>query len=96
MSDSRLKWGIVGCANIAKKNVKAIQGSQNNLLVAVGSRNLEHCNTWVSENAQPGQEEPILTYGTYDEVINNTSVEAIYLPTPTTTHLDLIRRIVTT
>jgi predicted dehydrogenase len=36
-----LSWGILGCANIAKKIIPAIRDAKNNELVCISSRSLE-------------------------------------------------------
>jgi predicted dehydrogenase len=41
MSGNTLRWGILGTAQIARKNWRAIQDSGNSTIVAVASRELE-------------------------------------------------------
>jgi predicted dehydrogenase len=40
-TSSPLRWGILGCANIAKKNVRSIASSKNNTVVVSNDRS--HC-----------------------------------------------------
>jgi predicted dehydrogenase len=74
----RMKFGILSTAKIARKVSKAIHGSKNGKLIAVASRNLEKAKQFASENNIPKY------YGTYDELLQDKEVEAIYVPLPTT------------
>ena len=48
---TKLRWGIIGTANIAKKNARAIALSPLAELVAVASRDLQRCQSWAAEFA---------------------------------------------
>jgi len=80
-----VKWGILSTADIAIKVTTAIikAGDQ---VVAVGSRDIERARRWISER------EPAVhtakAYGTYQEVLNDHEVEAVYIPLPTTMHCE--------
>ena len=66
--------GIVGTANIARKNIRAIRLSKFARCVAVGSRSLQRAKTYCEEL---GLEEKI-AYGSYEEVLRDSDVHAIY------------------
>ena len=43
------RWGILGTANIARKNWRAIRLAENAVLVAVGSRDAAKARTFIDE-----------------------------------------------
>ena len=45
-----VRYGIIGCANIARKNVRAISLSPNSVLVALASRDLEKATAFARDN----------------------------------------------
>jgi len=83
-SHDPVRWGILGAANIARKNWKAILNSGNGLLHAVASRDVERCRQFVSEcqAEAPFPREP-LVLGSYDDLIASPEIEAVYIPLPT-------------
>ncbi len=78
------RWGILSTAVITNKNWQAIQMAGNGQVVAVASRNLERSQQFVDElqAAVPFAEKPV-AYGSYDELIADNNVDAIYIPLPT-------------
>jgi len=84
MADQMCRWGILGTANIARKNWHAIRNAGNATLVAVASRSvdrsrkfIEECQASVSFPAMPR------ACGSYDELIRSNDVDAVYVPLPT-------------
>ncbi|WP_110930845.1 Gfo/Idh/MocA family protein [Paenibacillus bouchesdurhonensis] len=79
--DKKLRFGILGCAGIAIKDVMpAIQKSEYGVLAAVASRNLE-------KSKSVAEQFGIATaYGSYEELIEDTTIEAIYIPLPNHLH----------
>ena len=57
-------------------------------LVAVASRDLERCKSWVAEFACRPKDSQVSCYGSYEELLADSSVDAIYLPLPTVMHLE--------
>ena len=78
-----LKFGIIGCSRIAKKAViPAIIKSEFAELEMIGSRNNEKSKEFSSEfNCKKN--------GTYDDVIFDDSINAVYISTPIGTHAEL-------
>ena len=72
-----MKFGILSTAKIANKVSKAIHGSKYGTLMAVASRNLEKAKEFAKENNIPKY------YGSYDELLNDSDIDAIYVPLPT-------------
>lgn len=81
------RWGIMGCASIAKKNCRAISNSPNSTLVAVASRNIDKAEKWVAENIAGFAGK---VYGSYADLVNDSEIDAIYLPAPSSMHLELV------
>lgn len=87
-----IKWGIMGCAGIARKNIHSLLLSSmesKNKLVAIASRNLEKAKTFLQENNLSSS---VIAYGSYEELINDISINAVYIPLPTTLHLEWVSR----
>ena len=83
MRDQKLKWGILGTAHIASEQViPAITNSLYGEVYAIASRNLEKAKT-ISKLY--GIEKP---YGSYEELLTDREVEAIYIPLPNHLHLE--------
>src|SRR5687767_12355322 len=79
-----IRWGILGTANIARKNWKAIRNSGNGLLTAVASRELGRSRQFIAEcQAAAPHPEPPRALGSYDELIRAKDVDALYIPLPT-------------
>ena len=75
-----VKWGILSTADINRKLLAGAAESDDVDVVAVGSRDLaraeEYAQTWGIERA----------YGSYDELLADPEVEAVYIPLPNTMH----------
>ncbi|MCR2806450.1 Gfo/Idh/MocA family protein [Paenibacillus soyae] len=81
MSNSKLKWGILGYAAIAKRAViPGIQGSDRNEIAAIASRDLDKAKAAAEAHG-------IATaYGSYEELLADESIEAVYIPLPNHLH----------
>ena len=77
-----VRWGILSTANIATKVARAIHLAENSDLVAVASRTEERAATWGKEHNVP------VTYGTYDSLLADESLDAIYIPLPPSLHAE--------
>jgi len=76
-----LKWGILATGGIARQFARGLKVSKTGTLVAVGSRTLETAEKFTNEfGGKP--------YGSYDEVLNDPEVEAVYIATPHHMHYD--------
>ncbi|KAF5809561.1 putative D-xylose 1-dehydrogenase (NADP(+)) [Helianthus annuus] len=84
MTESQLRFGILGCANIARKVSRAMLLSPNTTISAIGSRSLEKAAAFASENHFP---ESAKVYGSYDAVLDDPDVDAVYVPLPTSLHV---------
>jgi len=84
MSAEKTRWGILGTADIARKNWLAIRNSGNSTVWGVAGRDLKRARQFVTHcqaNA-PFAELP-QAFGTYEELLACEEINAIYLPLPT-------------
>ena len=81
-----LKFGIIGCSRIARKSViPAILKSEFAELEMIGSRTIEKSKEFSKKfNCKKN--------GTYDDVIFDDSINAVYISTPIGTHAELAIR----
>lgn len=71
----KLRWGIMGCAQIATNSVMpAIQESESGIIAAVASRGLEKSSAVAAEF---GIEK---AYGSYEELLADQDIDAVYIP----------------
>ncbi len=75
-------WGILSTAHINRLVIPGAQASENVKLVAVASRDLrraeDYANRWEIGRA----------YGSYDELLQDADVEAVYISLPNTLHCE--------
>ena len=80
----RCKWAFLGTASIAKKNWQAVLHSGNGYVGAVASRSRDRAQEFV-ESCQEQvafDECPVALEG-YEAVLNDDSIDAVYIPLPT-------------
>src|SRR5213594_742963 len=81
---SKIRWGILGAAEIARKNWKAIQLSGNSVVAAVASRDLERTRRFIALcQKEAPMEVPPQALGSYEELLASNHVDAVYIPLPT-------------
>lgn len=81
---TKLRWGILGTAAIARKFWKAVPQSGNSVITAVASRTGERCRQFIAERqAEAPTDTAPATLGSYEELISSPDVDAIYIPIPT-------------
>ncbi|MGH2411926.1 MAG: Gfo/Idh/MocA family protein [Chloroflexota bacterium] len=79
----RLRWGVLGAANIALvKVIPGIQGSSNGVVVALASRNEERGR---AAAARLGIDR---IHGSYEALLHDPEVDAIYNPLPNSLHAE--------
>jgi len=84
MSKRNIRWGILGTANIARKNWKAIQLSGNSTVAAVASRDLARSRQFIAEcQAQVPMASEAEAFGSYERLLESIKVDAVYIPLPT-------------
>jgi predicted dehydrogenase len=84
MDKPMFRWGILGTAQIARKNWKAILNSQNGVIAAVASRAIERSRCFIAEcQAAAPFAAPPRAVGSYEELLNAPEVDGVYIPLPT-------------
>ena len=77
-----VKWGILSTADINRKLIPGAHASPKVELIAVASRDKQraedYAREWKIERA----------YGSYDELLADPDVEAVYIPLPNTMHAE--------
>jgi predicted dehydrogenase len=84
MSNSYIRWGIMGAANIARKSWWAIGRSGNAMVTAVASREMDRARSFIAEcqETTPMSALPV-ALGSYEELLACRDVDAVYIPLPT-------------
>ena len=77
-----LNWGILGTARIAETAIQAIRANRNNRVLALASRDLTRGRQFADKAKIP------VAYGSYDELIADSSLQAVYIPLPNSEHKD--------
>lgn len=77
-----LKLGILGCANIAKQFLRDIAGSPAVKVEAVASRDATKAAEFAGTFAIPR------SFGSYDALLRDPDVEAVYVPLPNSMHAE--------
>jgi len=79
----KVRWGILGCGNIARHAIApAIRWSANGELAAIGSRALDVAQRLCAELEAPR------AHGTYEAVLADPEVDAIYVGLPNGLHAE--------
>ncbi|MGB1287537.1 MAG: Gfo/Idh/MocA family protein [Aggregatilineales bacterium] len=79
----KIKWGVLSTAGIGRKRViPAIQQSNNGIVHAVASRNLDSARLFADKLDIP------VAYGSYEELLTDPDIDAIYNPLPNSMHAE--------
>jgi len=77
-----VRWGILSTADINGKLLAGAAESPDVEVVAVGSRDLGRAEDFARRHGIPR------AYGSYDELLADAAVEAVYIPLPNTMHCE--------
>jgi D-xylose 1-dehydrogenase (NADP+, D-xylono-1,5-lactone-forming) len=81
IAEQRLRWGILGCARITRRGlIPGIASSRTGAIVALASRERATAQAWATEFGVPK------AYGSYEEVLDDSEIDAIYIPLPNEMH----------
>ncbi len=81
MSTDRLRFGIIGCANIVRRDlIRGFHAARNAEPYAIASRSLEKAQQWAADLNIPR------AYGSYDALLADPEVDAVYIPLPNHLH----------
>jgi D-xylose 1-dehydrogenase (NADP+, D-xylono-1,5-lactone-forming) len=79
----KLRWGVLGCANIAIHSViPGIKGSETSEVLAIASRGLEKA------KKTAGELDIERAYGSYEELLQDPDIDVVYIPLPNHLHKD--------
>src|SRR5438105_7420555 len=79
-----VKWGIISTANIGvSKVIPGMLKSKELEVAAISSRNLKTARKWAMELGIPK------SYGSYEEMLADPEIEAVYNPLPNHLHVPL-------
>ncbi len=93
MTSTKLRWGILGAANIARKNWKGIWDCGNGRISAVASRELKRSRRFIDEcQAQAAFEPAPRALGSYEELLGAPDIDAVYMPLPTAIRAQWVNR----
>ncbi|KAL5721818.1 hypothetical protein ACHQM5_005414 [Ranunculus cassubicifolius] len=79
-----IKFGILGCAQIAGKVSRAITLSPNSTICAIASRSLSKATQFSTSNNLPNT---VKIYDSYTSLLDDPNVDAVYMPLPTSLHV---------
>ncbi|MFC5263495.1 aldo/keto reductase [Kribbella qitaiheensis] len=82
MPDTKLRWGILGTGNIASRFASQLPSSTTGELAAVGSRSTDSANEFADRYAIPNR------HGSYQELLDDDTVDAVYIATPHPLHVE--------
>ncbi|WP_406052805.1 aldo/keto reductase [Kribbella sp. NBC_00889] len=82
MTDTKLRWGILGTGNIASRFASQVPTSPTNSVVAVGSRSID------SANAFADKWDIANRHASYDDLLADETVDAVYIATPHPMHVE--------
>ncbi|MDO8588459.1 MAG: Gfo/Idh/MocA family oxidoreductase [Armatimonadota bacterium] len=79
----KVKWGILGCANIVRRRfMPGMRKARNAEVAAIASRDLAKAEAFASELGIPR------AYGSYEDLLDDPEVEAVYVPLPNWLHAE--------
>jgi D-xylose 1-dehydrogenase (NADP+, D-xylono-1,5-lactone-forming) len=82
----KLRWGILGVAQINNRLLPGFARAQNAELRAIGSRSLAKAQTAAKQASIP------VAHGSYEALLADPSVDAVYIPLPNTMHEEWTRK----
>ena len=79
--DPKIRWGIVGCARIAKRGlIPGIGASKSGVLCGIASRDEATAREWAGEHGIAR------AYGLYERLLRDPEIDAVYIPLPNELH----------
>ena len=83
----KINWGVIGTAGIAKgQTIPGMKLAENCSLLAIAGRDMKKAQAYQKEF---GFER---AYGSYEELLADPDVEAVYIPLPNTLHFEWTRK----
>ena len=93
MTNHPFRWGILGAAQIARRNWQAIFHTGDSTITAVASRDLGRSRQFIADcqGVMPMASAPE-AFGSYEELLASRNVDAVYIPLPTGVRKDWVIR----
>ena len=85
-ASTRLRWGILGVARINERLLPAFALAEHGQLSAIASRSLPRAREAADRAGIP------TAYGSYDELLADPEIDAVYIPLPNALHGEWTRR----
>ncbi|TDD28828.1 oxidoreductase [Kribbella turkmenica] len=82
MTQTKLRWGIIGTGNIASRFASQVPTSPANEVVAVGSRSIDSAGAFADKWNITNR------HGSYDDLLADPDVDAVYIATPHPMHVE--------
>lgn len=82
MSESKLRWGIIGAGAIAKAFIHGVRSGSTGVVTAVASRTQDKADKFGDQFDIPNR------HGSYDDLLNDREVDAVYIATPHPMHAE--------
>lgn len=82
MSAPPLRWGLLGTARINRSLIPAIRASARSRLAGVASRSLDRASAYAAEWEIPAP------YGSYESMLADPDIDAVYIPLPNHLHVE--------
>ena len=79
----KIKWGIIGCGNIAHKFTSDLALVEDAEVSAVASRTIEKAQQFARQHNANN------AFGTYEELFRDTDTDIVYIATPHVSHAEL-------
>ncbi|MDG2475158.1 MAG: Gfo/Idh/MocA family oxidoreductase [Paracoccaceae bacterium] len=77
-----IRWGVLSTAKIAREHVvPAILEAKGAQLIAIGSRSIRKATEMAEHFGAPQ------SYGSYEELLSAKDIDAVYIPSPTSSHV---------
>jgi predicted dehydrogenase len=84
---SKVKWGILGTANIAKNcMIPGMKKSETCDMYAIAGRSIEKAESFKNEYGF------LKAYGSYQELLDDEDIQAVYIPLPNHIHLEWVEK----
>ena len=82
MIDKRVRWGLLSTARINERLIPCFQQSARNELIAVASRSQAVADRYAEQHEIPR------AYGSYEAMLKDSAIDAIYLSLPNALHVE--------
>lgn len=83
-----LRWGILGAGGIASVFATDVPARSSGRIVAVASRDHARAQAFADAHPDAGKGQPVRAHGSYEALVNDPDVDAVYIATPHNFHCE--------